>query len=88
MSQETSVSVPPVEDVLSEVVLTLALAARSYLEPAREGAEADLDAAGIAIDAAGASFDRVSSRLKPEHRTALSAVLTDVRMAFVRKRTS
>jgi hypothetical protein len=86
MSQETTVSVPAIEDVLSEVVVTLALVARTYLEPPADGTAADLDAAGIAIDTAGAAFDRVSKRLKPEQRTALSALLTDVRMTFVRRR--
>jgi hypothetical protein len=86
MSQDTAVSVPAIEDVLSEVVVTLALMARTYLEPLTEGAEADLGAAEIAIDTAGAAFDRISRRLRPEQRTALSALLTDVRMTFVKKR--
>jgi hypothetical protein len=77
---------PPVEDVLSEVVVTLALVARSYLEPEGEAAEPDLGAAEIVIDTAGVAFDRVSERLTPERRTALSGVLTDARMTFVRKR--
>jgi hypothetical protein len=86
MSQDTTIAVPPVEDVLSEVVVTLAVAARAYLEPPYEGAEADLGSAGIAIETAGAAFERISPRLRPEQRTALSGMLTDVRMAFVRKR--
>jgi Domain of unknown function (DUF1844) len=77
---------PPVEDVLSEVVVGLAFAAHAYLEPAAEGAQADLGAAEIAIDAAGAVFDRVASRLDDERRAMLSGVLADIRMTFVRKR--
>jgi hypothetical protein len=85
MSQET-IAVPPVEDVLSEVVVTLAFAAAAYLEPPEQGTQPDLVAAGIAIDAAGSAFERISPRLRPEQRTALSGILADVRMTFVRKR--
>jgi hypothetical protein len=86
MSQESTLAVPPVEDVLSEVVVTLAFAARAYLEPPQEAGEPDLAAAGIAIETAGAAFERISARLGAEQRTALSGMLTDLRMAFVRKR--
>jgi hypothetical protein len=85
MSQETTIAVPPVEDVLSEVVVMLVFAAQAYLEP-QEGSQADLGSAGIAIEAAGSAFERISPRLRPEQRTALSGMLADVRMAFVRKR--
>ena len=77
---------PPVEDVLSEVVVTLALVARSYLEPEGEQEQPDLRSAEIVIDTAGAAFERVSERLSDERRTALSGVLADARMTFVRKR--
>jgi hypothetical protein len=77
---------PPIEDVLSEVVISLAFAAHNYLEPAGEGARPDLGSAEIAIDAAAAAFERISSRLDEARRTALSGVLADVRMSFVRKR--
>jgi hypothetical protein len=83
MSETTT---PPVEDVLSEVVISLAFAALTYLEPAGEGTEPDLGAAEIAIDAAGAAYERIAPRLDESRRTALSSVLTDVRMNFVRKR--
>lgn len=86
MSQETTIAVPPVEDVLSEVVVMLAFAAQAYLEPQQEGAEPDLESGGIAIEAAASAFERISPRLRPEQRTALSGMLADVRMAFVRKR--
>jgi hypothetical protein len=76
---------PPVEEVLSEVVVTLALMAHSYLEPQGE-AEPDLGAAEIAIDTAGAAFERVAPRLSQDQRTALTSVLTEARMTFVRKR--
>ena len=84
MSETTTA--PPVEDVLSEVVVTLAVVARTYLEPATEGSEPDLGSAEIAIDAAGAAFDRVAARLDAERRNALSGLLADARMSFVRKR--
>jgi len=77
---------PPVEDVLSEVVIGLAFAAHAYLEPAAEGAAPDLGSAEIAIDAAGAAFDRIAARLDEERRAMLSGVLADIRLTFVRKR--
>lgn len=77
---------PPVEDVVGEFVATLALAAHAYMEPKEEGGEPDLDSAGIAIDTAGTAFDRISSRLKSEQHAALSGLLTDIRMTYVRKR--
>ena len=85
-TQDSAVAVPPVEDVVGEYVATLALAAHAYLEPAGEGAQPDLDSATIAIDAAGAAFERIASRLKSERHAALSGLLTDIRMTYVRKR--
>ena len=82
---QTATRMPPVEDVLGEVVATLTLAAHSYLEPS-QGVEVDVEAAEIAIDAAGAAFERVRSRLRPEQHTLLSGLLTSVRMSVVRKR--
>ena len=82
---QTATRMPPVEDVLGEVVATLTLAAHSYLEPA-EGEEVDVQAAEIAVDAAGATFERVRARLRPEQHTLLSGLLTNVRMSIVRKR--
>lgn len=76
---------PPLEIVLSEVVATLAFAAHSYL--ALEGESGpDLAAAEASIDIAAAAFERISSRLSTQERSAMAALLTDLRMTFVRKR--
>jgi hypothetical protein len=83
---QSAVSVPPVEDVVGEVVATLAMLAHAYLEPQGEGSGPDLESASIAIDTASAAYERIAPRLKTERHTALSAVLTDIRMAYVRKR--
>jgi len=85
-AQEGAVAIPPVEDVVSELVATLALCAHAYLEPTEEGKEPDLASASIAIDTAAEAFARISSRLKTEQHAALSSLLTDIRMTFVRKR--
>jgi len=77
--------VPPVDALVTEVVASLALAAHAYLEPG-DGALADVRSAEIAIDVAGVAFDRIASQMKPEERSAITVLLTDVRMACVRKR--
>ena len=74
-------SVPPVEVILSEVAASLAMAAHAYLEPApAEERQADAEAAGIALDVAGTAFDRI------HERSAIGRLLTDVRLAYVKKR--
>ncbi|MDQ2857406.1 MAG: DUF1844 domain-containing protein [Candidatus Eremiobacteraeota bacterium] len=79
--------VPPVEVILSEVVASLAFAAHAYLEPAEtEEREADLDAADIALDVAGRAFDRIQMRLEQSERSAIARLLTDMRLAYVKKR--
>jgi hypothetical protein len=85
-AQDSTVTVPAVEDVVSELVATLALVAHAYLEPTEEGKEPDLASAGIAIDTAGDAFERIAPRLKTEQHAALSGLLTDIRMTYVRKR--
>lgn len=77
--------IPPVEPLLSEVIATLALAAHAYLTE-QESHEADHASAEIAIDVATAAFDRVKERLKPEQRLAITQMLTETRLTFVRKR--
>jgi hypothetical protein len=84
-AQDSAVAVPAVEDVVSEFVATLVLIAHARLEP-DEGTAPDLDSAEVAIDTAAAAFDRIASRLKTEQRAALSGILTDIRMTYVRKR--
>ena len=85
-AKDDTVAVPAVEEVVSEFIATLALVAHAHLEPPEGTKEADLAAAGVAIDTAGAAFERVASRLKTEQRAALSGILTDIRMTYVRKR--
>ncbi len=80
-------NVPPVEVILSEVVTSLAFAAHAYLEPAQdEERESDLDAAEIALDVAGRAFDRIRTRLQQGERAAIARLLTDMRLAYVKKR--
>ena len=81
----SATAAPPLEIVLSEVVATLAFAAHSYLAPEGEGTP-DFFAAEAAIDIAAAAFERISARLSPAERSAMTALLTDLRMTFVRKR--
>ncbi|MFZ0030393.1 MAG: hypothetical protein WAK84_00790 [Candidatus Cybelea sp.] len=77
--------IPPVEPLLSEVIATLALAAHAYLT-GEEGGEPDHSSAEIAIDVASAAFERVKERLRPEQRLAITQMLTETRLTFVRKR--
>jgi hypothetical protein len=77
--------IPPVEPLLTEVIVTLSLAAHAYLTSEQERS-VDLPAAEIAIDVAGAAFDRVKERLTPEQRLAITQMLTETRMTFVRRR--
>ena len=78
--------VPPIEALLSELVATLAFAGNAYLAGSGGEKAVSLESASIAADVAGAAFDRISPRLGSEERTALSGLLTDLRLAYVRKR--
>jgi hypothetical protein len=75
---------PAVEALVTDVIARLALAAHAYLEEHQDGP--DLNAAETAIDVAAAAFERVKERLRPEERLAITQLLTETRMAFVRKR--
>jgi cation transport regulator ChaB len=77
--------IPPVEPLLSEVIATLALAAHAYLTD-EEGRGPDHQSAEVAIDVATAAFERVKERLRPEERLAITQMLTETRLTFVRKR--
>jgi cation transport regulator ChaB len=77
--------IPPVEPLITEVVATLALAAHAYLTD-DEGRRPDHQSAEIAIDIASSAFERVKERLRPEERLAMTQMLTETRMTFVRKR--
>ncbi len=76
--------VPPVPAIVTEIVGSLALAAHAYMS---DGA-ADLDSAGIAIDVASLAFDRVKERLAADERLAMTQLLTETRLAYVRRRES
>src|SRR5690348_16202843 len=77
--------IPPVEPLLSEVIATLALAAHAYLTD-EEGREPDHASAEIAIDVASTAFERVKERLRPDERLAITRMLAETRLTFVRKR--
>jgi len=81
---------PPVEVIVSEVVASLTFVAHAYLEPpaaaSGESVPADLEAADIALDIAGRAFERIQPRFQPEERSALARSLTDLRLAYVKKR--
>ena len=78
---------PPVEALLSEITATLGVAAYAYMGEGPTAFEsADLGAAEIAIDIASASFERIREKLPAETRLAMTDMLTNVRMTFVRKR--
>jgi hypothetical protein len=77
--------IPPVEPLLSEVIATLALAAHAYLTE-QDGGEPDRASAEIAIDVATMAFERVKERLGADQRLAITQMLTETRLTFVRKR--
>ncbi|HEY1655164.1 MAG TPA: hypothetical protein VGF86_08640 [Candidatus Tumulicola sp.] len=77
--------IPPIEPLLVEVIATLSLAAHAYLTEG-DGERPDCDSAEAAIDVAGAAFERVKDRLGADQRLALTQMLTETRMTFVRKR--
>lgn len=76
---------PAVEVLLTDVVARLSLAAHAYLTE-DDGRQADLASAEAAIDVASMTFERVKERLRPEDRLAITQLLTETRMAFVKKR--
>ena len=84
-TEPASTQLPPVHDLVGEVVATLAMAAHAYLEPEGESA-ADLHAAETALDVAGFAYERIRSEAPTEVSSALARLLTETRMTFVRKR--
>jgi hypothetical protein len=76
---------PPVEVLLADTVARLSLAAHAYMTD-EQGNQADLASAEISIDIASTAFDRIKDRLRPEERLAITQLLTETRMTFVRKR--
>jgi hypothetical protein len=76
----TSVETPPIEQLGVEFVASLCMAGLAYL------AKDDVDSAELACDVVGVAFDRLSSRLKPEERTGLGELVTELRLSIVSKR--
>ncbi|HET9029792.1 MAG TPA: hypothetical protein VFN49_06410 [Candidatus Aquilonibacter sp.] len=77
--------IPPLEPLLTEVIATLALAAHAYLADS-DGRQPDFASAEAAIDVASSAFERVKERLRPDERLAVTQMLTETRMTFVKKR--
>ncbi len=77
--------IPPIEPLLGEVIATLALAAHAYMSEEGDD-DPDRSSAEIAIDVATAAFERVKERLPANERLAITQMLTETRLAFVRKR--
>jgi hypothetical protein len=76
--------IPPLEPLITEVITTLALAAHAYLSD--EGRDPDFRAADTAIEVATVAFERIKERLRPDERLAITQMLTETRLTFVRKR--
>ena len=74
--------IPSVNAIVTEVVGSLALAAHAYMSDAA----LDLDSAGVAIDVASLAFDRIKERLTADERLAITQLLTETRLAYVRRR--
>jgi hypothetical protein len=77
--------IPPLEPLFTEVITTLALAAHAYLSD-HEGREPDFRSADTAIEVASVAFERIKERLRPDERLAITQMLTETRLTFVRKR--
>jgi len=85
METQAPSQMPSIEELITDDIARLALAAHVFLSD-EEGKQSDLSSAEIAIDVAGSAFERVKERLKPEERLAITQLLTETRMTFVRKR--
>lgn len=77
--------IPPVEVLVADAVARFALAAHAYMAAEQER-EPDLASAEAAIDVASAAFERIKERLRPQDRLTMTQLLTETRMAFVKKR--
>lgn len=85
MTPQTMESLPELEPLISEMIATLALAAHAYLADS-DGKQPDYASAEAAIDVATSAFERVKERLRPDERLAITQMLTETRLNFVRKR--
>ena len=77
--------IPTIEDVIVDAIARLSLAAHVFISD-EEGKQSDLASAEIAIDVAGSAYERIKERLKSEQRLAITQLLTETRMTFVKKR--
>lgn len=77
--------IPPIEVLVVDTVARLTLAAHAYLSD-EQGNQAGVPAAEIAIDVASSAYERVKERLRPQDRLAITQLLTETRMTFVKKR--
>ncbi|HEV2262727.1 MAG TPA: hypothetical protein VGR69_10615 [Candidatus Rubrimentiphilum sp.] len=77
--------IPAIEDLIVDAIARLSLAAHVFISD-EEGKQSDLASAEIAIDVAASAYERVKERLKPEQRLAITQLLTETRMSFVKKR--
>ena len=78
---------PPIEHVAGDAFASLALAAHACLEPPGDD-QPSLDDAKLAIDLAAGVFERIEPRLQPGDRSAMAALLANLRMTYVKKRGS
>lgn len=86
-ASQAPVSAPPVEALVGEIIATLTYAAHAYLGEHDEPEKVpDFAAADLAIGLAAQAFEAIQPRLRPEERTALAGMLTELRMTYVRKR--
>ena len=85
-TSQDQLAAPPIDALLGETVATLLYAAAAYLEPRGSETPPDLGSAELAVDVAGMTFERIASRLRPDARGALTVMLTDARLAIVKKR--
>ena len=78
--------IPSVAAIVEEIIGSLALAAHAYMGETAEAS--DLASAEIAIDIASLAFERIKERLSADERLAITQLLTETRLAFVRRRES
>jgi hypothetical protein len=79
-----ALAAPPIDALVGEMIATLALAANAYLEP--QNGDPDVESAMLVCDIAGLAFERISPRLRPDERSGLAALLTQIRLSIVKKR--
>ena len=79
-AETAGIEAPPFEQLAAEMVATLCMAGLAYL------GKDDVDSATLTCDLVGAIYGQIGSRLSTEDRTGLAGLVTDLRMAIVKKR--